>query len=229
MTSDYLQIVVYTFPIFLFSLSVHEAAHAISAYWGGDQTAAYQGRITLNPLSHIDLVGTIIIPLLAPMFGIPLIGWAKPVPVNSLNFRRGDSYDVVVAMAGPFSNLLLALLAVILYQFFILAYFAGLITSPHAIGIAQNLFFWMVHINILLMFFNLMPIPPLDGSWLVWHFWAKNSPKGRAVFEGIRSYGMIFLLILLWTGAIGAYFTWVVKPISAQFFNLAVLPVHFLN
>lgn len=223
--TSYLQIVVFTFPIFLFSLSVHEAAHAITAYWGGDNTSAFKGRITLNPISHIDPVGTILIPLFAPLFGIPLIGWAKPVPVNSLNFRRGDGYDVVVAMAGPFSNLLIALFTVAIFQVFFLCYSLGWIGNEMVFEIGRTFFFWMVHINILLMFFNLIPVPPLDGSWLVWHFFAKNNPVAREIFERVRGFGMIILLLLLWTGVISIYFGFVVQPISRVLFDMAILPL----
>lgn len=227
--TTYLQIVVYTFPIFLFSLSVHEAAHAITAYWGGDATSAFKGRITLNPISHIDPIGTILIPLFAPLLGIPLIGWAKPVPVNSLNFRRGDGYDVVVAMAGPFSNLLIALFTVAIFQIFFLMYSLGWIGDEKVFEVGRTFFIWMVQINILLMFFNLIPVPPLDGSWLVWHFFAKNHPVAREIFERVRGFGMFILLLLLWLGVIGVYFTLVVRPISLFLFDLALLPVNLVS
>ena len=108
-------IIFLVFPIILFSLSVHECAHALVAWWGGDDTARLLGRITLNPISHIDIFGTIIIPILAVISGFPMIGWAKPVPVNLSRLKK-RSWDVCITLAGPGSNLLLALLATLILK-----------------------------------------------------------------------------------------------------------------
>jgi len=145
----------------LLSLTVHEWAHAWSAYRLGDDTASIQGRLTLNPIAHIDLVGTLVLPLL----GIPF-GWAKPVPVNPTRFRRGVGMStgmVMTAAAGPLSNVVLAFLAAVAF---------GLIgrfspeTLTHTMGIS-SLLTTLIVINVSLAIFNLIPIPPLDGSRVV--------------------------------------------------------------
>ncbi len=138
-------------------LTVHEWAHAYSAYRLGDDTAARQGRMTLNPIPHIDLIGTI----LCPMLGIPF-GWAKPVPVNVANFRRDVSMsmgNIITSAAGPLSNLGLAILSAVLYG--LLVRFRVL--SP---GI-EELLRIMMQLNVALLVFNFIPIPPLDGSRVV--------------------------------------------------------------
>lgn len=143
-------------PLIL-SLTVHEWAHAYSAYRLGDDTAARQGRMTLNPIPHIDLIGTI----LCPMLGIPF-GWAKPVPVNVANFRRDVSMSmgsIITSAAGPLSNLGLAILSAVLYG--LLVRFRVL--SP---GI-EELLRIMMQLNVALLVFNFIPIPPLDGSRVV--------------------------------------------------------------
>src|SRR5690606_3830479 len=101
------------FPVMLFSLSVHECAHALVAWWGDDDTSRLLGRITLNPIPHIAIFGPIIIPIIAAVSSLPLIGWAKPVPVNISRLKR-PSWHVLVTIAGPLSNLLLALIATLL-------------------------------------------------------------------------------------------------------------------
>jgi len=145
----------------LLSLTVHEWAHAWSAYRLGDDTASMQGRLTLNPIAHIDLVGTLVLPLL----GIPF-GWAKPVPVNPTRFRRGVGMStgmVITAAAGPLSNVVLAFLSAVAF---------GLIgrfspeTLTHTMGIS-SLLTMLIVINVSLAIFNLIPIPPLDGSRVV--------------------------------------------------------------
>lgn len=222
---SYLQIIIFTFPIFLFSLSVHEAAHAITAGWGGDLTSAYQGRVTINPIPHIDIFGTILIPLLGPLIGIPLIGWAKPVPVNSLNLRRGENYDMVVALAGPFSNFLIACFALVALQFVLLGFgLAGAGGNSVLPGVVLQFFQYLILINFALMFFNLIPVPPLDGSWVLWHLVMKKTPALQNVFFGIRQYGMMILLLLLWFGVLGVYFRVLVFPFANAFLNLAFLP-----
>lgn len=222
---SYLQIIVFTFPIFLFSLSVHEAAHAITAAWGGDLTSAYQGRVTINPIPHIDIFGTILIPLLGPLIGIPLIGWAKPVPVNSLNLRRGENYDLVVALAGPFSNFLIACFAVVVLQFVLLGFgLMGAGGNNVLPEIVQQFFLYLIFINFALMFFNLIPVPPLDGSWVLWHVLMKRTPALQQVFFTIRQFGMMILLLLLWFGILGIYFRLIVFPIAFAFLDFALVP-----
>lgn len=223
-----------TFPIFLFSLSVHEAAHALTAAYGGDMTSAYQNRITLNPLPHIDPVGTIMIPVLAALFGgLPLIGWAKPVPVVEQNFRRGSNYGVIVAMAGPFSNLLIALFTVAVAQIWYLLLattdgFGGAIPQ-NAVNMVGQFITYMILINLVLMAFNMIPIPPLDGSHLLWHWFVKSRPKYAEIFFTVRQYSYIILIGLLMFGVISFIFTLVVFPIFNVLRDLIYWPLDLLN
>jgi len=151
-----------TYLILLASLSVHEWAHAWSAGKLGDNTARMMGRATLNPIPHMDPVGTVLLPafflLLSP--GGVFFAWAKPVPVNPSNFAKPVRDDILVSMAGPFSNLLLALGAAVLYGL------AARFGDPSAF---QDLFTKFLLINALLMVFNLIPVPPLDGSHVLRH------------------------------------------------------------
>ena len=151
-----------TYVVLLFSLSVHESAHGYVAYRMGDDTAMLQGRVDLNPLVHIDPVGTVMIPLLQIFWGgVPLLGWAKPTPVGAHNFRKLARGHVLVAGAGPASNLLLA----VLFTIALLAIrIAGLAEGRH-----DALFVMVavgIQMNVALALFNLIPVPPLDGSWI---------------------------------------------------------------
>jgi Zn-dependent protease len=163
--------IVFIVPMVL-SLSVHEYAHARIAYLLGDDTASMQGRLTLNPLAHIDIVGTLIIPLVAAFAGgLPLIGWAKPVPVTPLRFTRRISMRAgmaIVAVAGPLSNFLLAMICLVAYRIA----FPGLplnssLSGGGTVGAITYMLSVMVYLNMGLMIFNLLPIPPLDGSRLL--------------------------------------------------------------
>lgn len=222
---------VITFPIFLLALSVHEAAHAITAAWGGDLTAAYKGRVTLNPLAHIDPVGTVIVPILGAFSGVPLIGWAKPVPVVESNYRRGDSYGVVVALAGPFSNLLLAIATIILMQIsyivILILQSNGIILNARTVDIVLQFLNYSLLINIALMGFNLIPIPPLDGSHVLWHWFMKRRFHLHEIYFTVARFSYILLLGLMWTGALGVYFRLVLGPLFMIGKQLGALPLHF--
>lgn len=227
---DALLRLIVTFPIFIFSLTIHEAAHAITAQWGGDKTSAYLGRVSLNPIVHMDPLGTVIVPFFGALSGIPLIGWAKPVPVVEENFRRGDSYGVIVALAGPFSNLLIALFTVVFYMAW-LAVYHSLPGDTHLAlaavdGIVGQLAFFMILINIALMTFNLIPLPPLDGSHVLWHWFIKRRPQLHQAFFTVRQFSMFLLLALLWTGAIGIVFRVVAFPLLQFFLAMAAFPVN---
>ena len=188
--------VFFSFVVLLFSLTVHETAHALAADRLGDPTARLLGRISLNPLVHADPIGTVVFPLIALLTGVPLIGWAKPVPVNVSRLRHLRRDYVLVAVAGPASNLGLAL-------------FAGLVlrwlpVSPVTLGEANlsvpiaTILSRALQINVLLAVFNMIPIPPLDGGNVL----SGLLPRVIANrFDSVlRPYGFVLLYALVLTG-----------------------------
>ncbi len=196
--------------IVLVSLSVHEAAHAWTADRLGDPTARLLGRVSLNPVVHIDLIGTIVLPLIAIYSGFPIIGWAKPVPVNIGRLQHPRRDFMIVAAAGPLSNLAQALVAALLLR----ALFAG-----EGLGSSSTLIYMLlrvVEINVLLAVFNLIPIPPLDGGNVL----AGLLPEtGAAVLDRIRPFGFILLYALMLTGVLAQL---IIPP--ARFVLGALLP-----
>jgi Zn-dependent protease len=176
--------------IVLASLTVHEAAHAWSADRLGDPTARMLGRVSLNPIVHMDLLGTVILPIVAVVSGLPLIGWAKPVPVNISRLREPRRDFVLVAAAGPLSNIAQA----VLYALALRVLFPD--PSP---GILDNVLALAVRINLLLAFFNLIPIPPLDGGNVLAGL---LPPSAAGLFVGLRQYGFIALYALMLTGVL---------------------------
>jgi Zn-dependent protease len=176
----------------LFSLCVHEAAHAAMANYCGDPSARLLGRLTLDPRKHIDPLGTVVFPLLAMFTGIPyLFGWAKPVPFNPRNLNNQRRDPVLIAMAGPASNLLIALAVTLLLRFLVLV--GGVSeTAPLASQALVVICMSMAIINLVLMLFNLIPVPPLDGHYVVRYF---LSPEMEAKFEQIGPIGIIFVIL----------------------------------
>jgi Zn-dependent protease len=188
--------------ILVLSLSFHEAAHAWTADRLGDPTARMLGRLTLNPLSHIDWIGTVLFPLLAIYSGLPIIGWAKPVPVNMMNLRHPRRDFALVAVAGPISNLILAVTAAA-----ILMVIPGG-TTAIASGTSLASFVVMaVVVNVLLAVFNMIPVPPLDGGNVL----AGLVPEETArVIDQLRPYGFLVLYALMLTGVLRAI-TWPIQ------------------
>ena len=203
--------------VVLLSLSIHECGHAISAWWCGDDFARTLGRVTLNPFAHIDLFGTVILPLLLAIGNAPIFGYAKPVPVRLDGIRRYRRAHILISLAGPGANLFLSAVALALYLAMgcLLARWApdAEITgfssiAPQVIvsGIAGGRLLAAVAlvlklafmINLFLAFFNLIPIPPLDGSWVLEHLFPNT--LGR-VYAVIRPYGFLIFLALFWTRA----------------------------
>ena len=188
---------VIVFSVLLFSLTVHESAHAWSAAKLGDSTARRLGRVSLNPVVHIDPVGTLLLPFLAFTTGSPIIGWAKPVPVDSRNLKHPRQDFLYIAAAGPASNIVIAVVASVAM--------AVLPVSPVSVGPGPALPLWniaatMFELNLLLAIFNMVPIPPLDGGNVL----AGLLPEGLArVFDKtIRPWGFILLYALLLTGGL---------------------------
>jgi Zn-dependent protease len=182
------------FPVLLFSIIAHEFAHGATAYGKGDDTAYLSGRLTLNPLPHIDPVGSILIPAICVMSHFPVIGWAKPVPINPLRMPRPRRDMAMVAMSGPASNLILALLAVFAYKISSLGFLGGDLTLT-----LLKAFSFAVIINLALAVFNLIPIYPLDGSQIALGF---LPDKWLEIYEKHLPYGMYIILALMLTGAV---------------------------
>ena len=169
------------------SVVVHEVSHGYAALFFGDETARHQGRLTLNPLKHLDLTGSVIVPLLLIISGSGFVfGWAKPVPINPYNFRNRKWAEVIVALAGPLSNISLAVIFGLLIRFG--DYFG--ILSPSFLYIAG----YVVLINLVLAIFNLIPIPPLDGSHLLFSFLSERYVHLK---ETLQRFGFVFILIFI--------------------------------
>ena len=182
---------IFSFVVLIFSIVIHEFSHGWMANYLGDPTARHMGRLTLNPIPHIDLMGSIIVPfiLLLSSAGF-IIGWAKPVPYNPYNLRDKKNGEMLVALAGPSSNLLVALIFGIIIRILLI----------QGIGINSSIisfFSIIVLYNILLAIFNLVPIPPLDGSKVLFHFLPYSRHDIRETLE--RS-GMLFLIIFILFG-----------------------------
>ena len=146
--------------IVVFSVILHELSHGIMAYWLGDHTAKDAGRLTFNPIKHIDPFMSILVPVVLYILNAPVFGGAKPVPVNYANIKWKEGGMALVAVAGPLANFLIALIA------FLIGHFSGLLYQNNSI--AQFIFQGIVYINLGFMIFNLIPIPPLDGSRIVY-------------------------------------------------------------
>jgi Zn-dependent protease len=183
------------FSVLLFSLTIHEMAHAWAADRLGDPTARLLGRVSLNPLVHADPIGTIVFPLLAAISNIPLIGWAKPVPVNVRQLRHPRRDYMLVAAAGPASNLTLAIVSALALT--IVPVSPVTIGEPNVSAPLASTLSLAMRINVLLAVFNMIPIPPLDGGNVL----GGLLPRGVArQFDLVRPYGFLLLYILMFSG-----------------------------
>lgn len=208
MTPEHIALGLTTYVVLLFSLSFHESAHAWMAWKLGDETALRLGRVSLNPLVHMDPIGTLLFPLIQIFTSVPLLGWAKPTPYNPANFRRDvrmRTGHVLVAAAGPVSNLLLAFL------------FGALLVALARGGVnldsfAVTLALMGIKLNVALAVFNLIPIPPLDGSKVA--SFGLRGDLGDRYDRMVGPYGFVILMLLLFSGALG----YVMRPIQLMIF-----------
>jgi Zn-dependent protease len=206
LTPQHLALGLTTYVVLLFSLSFHESAHAWMAWRLGDDTAKNLGRVSLNPIVHIDPIGTLLFPLIQIFTNVPLLGWAKPTPYNPANFRRDVSMrkgHMLVAAAGPVSNFLLALI------------FTGMLfvlIKAHVVESENDFFLHLmalgIELNVLLAVFNLIPIPPLDGSKVA--SFGLPGDLGERYDRIVGPYGFMILMLLLISGAFG----YVVYPVQ---------------
>jgi Zn-dependent protease len=206
LTPEHIALGLTTYVVLLFSLSVHESAHAWMAWKLGDDTAHRLGRVSLNPIVHIDPIGTLLFPLIQIFTNVPLLGWAKPTPYNPANFRRDVSLrkgHMLVAAAGPVSNFLLALV------------FTGVLLVLVRGGLVQSrdnflltLALLGIQLNVLLALFNLVPIPPLDGSKVA--SFGLGGELGDKYDRVMGPWGFVILMLLLMSGAL----SYVLGPIQ---------------
>ena len=177
--------IVIVFSVVVFSMVIHELMHGLASYWLGDDTAKLQGRLSLNPLKHIDPVMTLLVPVLLYMAGGPIFGGAKPVPINTNKIKYGDYGLALVALAGPLSNLVLAFISF------------GILTGLGADGgLLALILSLMVQVNLGFMIFNLLPIPPLDGSRIIY---AIAPEFVQSVMRKIEPYGIVVVFLLIST------------------------------
>lgn len=205
---------VFSFLAFLFAISVHESAHALVADRCGDSTARLAGRISLNPLRHIELFGTILLPIMGWLSGFAMFGWARPTPVDMSKLRNLRRDDILISAAGPASNLLTAVCCV-------LALFAIRLTSSEGAQIVERLAItgspgfngsaliplaWLLHrllvISVVLGIFNLFPVPPLDGSHILHQLLPS---RARAWYRSASRFGFLVLLLVLWYTPVGRW------------------------
>jgi Zn-dependent protease len=202
--------------VLIASVVVHEVAHAWQARREGDHTAEREGRITLNPLPHLDLLGSVIVPVLLAMYGGVVFGWAKPVPVNPANYRNYVAGDIRVSLAGIVSNLLLAAGATLL---------AGVLLKLAGPRVFTTLVYstldYAIFINLILAFFNLIPIPPLDGSHVVAHM---LPPELAETYRELSRYGLLLVMafVFLAPGALNWFLTpvYFFQGLADQFIRL---------
>ena len=212
--------------VLLFAITIHEAAHGWAAAKFGDLTAQSMGRVTLNPIAHIDPVGTVLLPLLLVFAGAPPFGWAKPVPVNPFNLRNPRRDNLWISAAGPVSNLTVAALSLIGILFlkfltpsvaiFLRSFLLGRGGLPpgfHPVEGLALILFYGVLVNTYLAVFNLIPVPPLDGSGVLMGF---LSEEAAHAYDRIRPYGFIIVLALIYLGLLRI----IIRPIEIVIIRL---------
>jgi Zn-dependent protease len=194
---------IFSIIILIFSVVVHEVSHGFTAYKLGDNTAKYQGRLTLNPLKHLEWFGSFILPIITYVSGGFILGWAKPVPYNPYNLSNQKWGEALVALAGPLSNIFIAIIFGILVRFDGLGILSGLAFVKLA--------YFIVSINITLALFNLVPIPPLDGSKILFSIFPNSMYNYRNMLE--RSGPIILIIFVL-------FFSEILRPITIWLFSV---------
>ena len=191
-------LIIIQFAVVLFAISVHESAHGWMANKFGDPTAKLQGRITLNPIAHIDLIGTIIFPIFLAIIGAPVFGWAKPVMVNPYNLKNPRKDGMFISAAGPLSNIISGFVGIVLFlilkSFGIVSLYTG-----GAIEVLSYILYFFIIINIFLAVFNLIPVPPLDGSGIIEGLLHKEALE---MYLKIKPYGFLILLIIIYSNVL---------------------------
>ncbi|OGL40142.1 MAG: hypothetical protein A2042_02830 [Candidatus Schekmanbacteria bacterium GWA2_38_11] len=209
-----------SYIVLLLAISIHECSHAWSANKLGDPTAKNLGRITLNPIAHIDLIGTVLIPLFIIITGSGILfGWAKPVPVNPYNLRNPRKDNLWVSFAGPLSNLSLAIISALIYHL-IFFWSGGSFFSAEWVFFIKPLILFILfstQLNVILAIFNLIPVFPLDGSGVLMGLLPYESAR---IFEKTRPYGFLILILLLYTGILGS----IISPLYSLIIKLLGIP-----
>lgn len=194
-------------PVLILSVVLHEVAHGYAARAQGDPTAAMLGRLTLNPIPHLDPIGSLLVPGMLILLNAPVLGWARPVPVNPRNFRNYKRGDIIVSLAGVAVNLALAIICAVL-----LALLSWLIVLAPGFAptwqVVEVMLHYGIFINLILLVFNLLPIPPLDGSHVFYHL---LPPRLGAQYRALAPYGMLILFGLLFL----TRFSFIAAPVYA--------------
>jgi Zn-dependent protease len=196
------------FVVSIFSVILHELMHGVVAYWLGDQTAKLSGRLTLNPIKHIDPIMSIIVPVFLALIGAPVFGGAKPVPINTRNLKGGEWGFALVAVAGPLTNIILS------FVFFLIGHFSGLFYTDSFGGLICSTGMFL---NMGFALFNIIPIPPLDGSRVLY---ALAPEAVKSFMQNLERYGFIVIYALIWIfgSALTVYFMNGEKGILTAFY-----------
>ena len=209
-----------SYIVLLLAISIHECSHAWSANRLGDPTAKNLGRITLNPIAHIDLIGTVLIPIFIIITGSGILfGWAKPVPVNPYNLRNPRKDNLWVSFAGPLSNLFLAILSALIYRVIFFWLGNSFFSSEWVFFLKPLTLFilFSTQLNVILAIFNLIPIFPLDGSGVLMGLLPYETARA---YEKTRPYGFLILILLLYTGILGS----IIGPLYSLIIKLLGIP-----
>lgn len=219
MNSDLILRLIIQLPPLMLAISFHEMAHGYVAFKRGDYTAKMLGRVTLNPVKHIDPVGTVLVPIMLAFSGTGVIfGWAKPVPVTSSNFKSPRKDNAIVSLAGPASNFILAAFLALIFRILLWVPGYNAIMSSAVLKPLVFMIIYGIRISVILGVFNLIPVYPLDGSHIVQGMLPAHQAQ---VYSRHERYGFIILLVLLFTGIfwtiIGPVYSVIVRLISSIF------------